>query len=46
MKFNRDVYFDGVRDTLFDGALEQIHVDGQNCHPSCMGISCWWYSYE
>ena len=28
--FNRDIYFDHVRDTLFSGALEQIHVDGQN----------------
>lgn len=30
MKFDRDAYFNGVRDTLFDGALEQIHVDGQS----------------
>ena len=30
MKFDRDIYFDGVRDTLFEGALEQIHVDGQS----------------
>jgi putative chitinase len=30
MTFNRDVYFDVVRDALFEGALEQIHVDGQS----------------
>jgi putative chitinase len=30
MAFNRDVYFDAVRDELFEGALEQIHVDGQS----------------
>jgi len=30
MAFNRDVYFDAVRDALFEGALEQIHVDGQS----------------
>ena len=30
MKFDRDIYFNGVRDTLFEGALEQIHVDGQS----------------
>jgi hypothetical protein len=28
--FDRDVFFDGVRETLFGGALEQIQVDGQN----------------
>jgi hypothetical protein len=27
---NRDIYFDSVRDSLFSGALEQIHVDGQS----------------
>lgn len=30
MKIDRDIYFDAVRDSLFEGALEQIHVDGQN----------------
>ena len=30
MKYDRDIYFDQVRDALFDGALEQIHVDGQS----------------
>jgi len=30
MAFNRDVYFDAVRDELFEGALEQVHVDGQS----------------
>jgi len=30
MTFNRDIYFDVVRDALFEGALEQIHVDGQS----------------
>ena len=28
--FDRDVYFDSVRSTLFSGALEQVQVDGQN----------------
>lgn len=27
---DRDIYFEYVRDTLFDGALEQIQVDGQS----------------
>lgn len=27
---NRDIYFDNVRDSLFSGALEQVHVDGQS----------------
>jgi hypothetical protein len=27
---NRDIYFDEVRGSLFSGALEQIHVDGQS----------------
>ena len=26
---DRDIYFDSVRQSLFSGALEQIHVDGQ-----------------
>jgi len=30
MKFDRDVYFDHVRDTLFEGALTQQQVDGQS----------------
>src|SRR4249919_1775371 len=30
MAFDRDVYFDHVRDTLFDGALTQQQVDGQS----------------
>jgi hypothetical protein len=30
MMFNRAVYFDSVRDSLFGGTLEQVHVDGQN----------------
>lgn len=30
MRFDRDIYFGVVRERLFDGALEQIHVDGQN----------------
>jgi hypothetical protein len=27
---DRDVYFDSVRGSLFSGALEQVHVDGQS----------------
>ena len=27
---DRDIYFDHVRDSLFSGALEQVHVDGQS----------------
>ena len=27
---DRDIYFDSVRDSLFSGALEQVHVDGQS----------------
>jgi len=30
MRFDRDVYFGEVRQSLFEGSLEQIHVDGQN----------------
>jgi putative chitinase len=30
MRIDREKYFDVVRDSLFEGALEQIHVDGQN----------------
>ena len=30
MRFNRDIYFGAVRDELFDGALTQENVDGQN----------------
>jgi len=30
MRFDRDIYFGEVRETLFFGALEQVHVDGQN----------------
>ena len=29
-RYDRNTYFNNVRDELFDGALEQIHVDGQN----------------
>ena len=29
MAFNREVYFDEVRESLFGGSLEQVHVDGQ-----------------
>jgi putative chitinase len=30
MRFDRQAYFNYVRDVLFEGALEQVHVDGQN----------------
>jgi len=30
MRFDRTTYFNYVRDVLFEGALEQVHVDGQN----------------
>jgi predicted chitinase len=30
MPFDRDIYFDSVRDSLFDGHLQQVQVDGQN----------------
>ena len=30
MRFNRDIYFDHVRTSLFSGELQQIQVDGQN----------------
>ncbi len=30
MRFDRDIYFGEVRHSLFFGALEQVHVDGQN----------------
>ena len=30
MRFDRDAYFGAVRDTLFDAALTQQQVDGQN----------------
>jgi len=30
MRFDRTAYFNYVRDVLFEGALEQVHVDGQN----------------
>ena len=30
MWFDRDAYFDIVRSSLFEGALEQVQVDGQN----------------
>ena len=30
MQFDRDIYFGEVRDALFDGALTQQQVDGQN----------------
>ena len=29
-RYDRNTYFNYVRDELFDGALEQIHVDGQS----------------
>jgi len=28
--FDREVYFDTVKESLFDGELEQVQVDGQN----------------
>jgi predicted chitinase len=30
MTFDRDTYFETVRDSLFAGTLEQVQVDGQN----------------
>jgi len=30
MTFDRDIYFSTVRDELFEGALDQMQVDGQN----------------
>jgi hypothetical protein len=39
MKFDREVYFDMVRDSLFDGELDQQQVDGQN------GILAAWEKY-
>jgi len=30
MRFDRESYFNYVRDVLFEGALEQVQVDGQN----------------
>lgn len=30
MQFDRTIYFDQVRESLFNGSLEQIQVDGQN----------------
>jgi putative chitinase len=30
MHYDREIFFDAVRDSLFSGALEQIQVDGQN----------------
>ena len=30
MRFDRDIYFDAVRDRLFEGALQQVQVDGQS----------------
>jgi hypothetical protein len=30
MRFDRDTYFNYVREVLFEGALEQVQVDGQN----------------
>jgi hypothetical protein len=38
MKFDREVYFDNVRDSLFAGALTQQQVDGQN-----VILACWEY---
>jgi len=29
-RFDRNTYFNAVRDELFDGALSQVQVDGQN----------------
>jgi hypothetical protein len=29
-QFDRDIYFNMVRQTMFDGALEQVQVDGQS----------------
>ncbi len=30
MRFDRSIYFNYVREVLFEGALDQVHVDGQN----------------
>jgi len=30
MRFDRTAYFNSVRNGLFEGAVEQVHVDGQN----------------
>lgn len=38
MKFDRDVYFDQVRDEFFGGSMTQEQVDGQNAI-----LSCWEY---
>jgi putative chitinase len=38
-KYDRDIYFDNVREELFEGALEQIHVDGQS-----VILAVWEYS--
>ena len=34
--FDRDIYFATVKESLFDGELEQIQVDGQN-----ILLACW-----
>ena len=41
MPFDRDLYFDIVRDSLFGGTLEQVHVDGQN-----IVLAVWEYQTE
>jgi hypothetical protein len=30
MRFNREIYFDSVRDSLFNGSMNQVQVNGQN----------------
>ena len=34
--FDRNTYFDAVRDTMFSGAMSQEQVDGQNAIPTSM----------
>ena len=38
MRYDRNTYFNEVRDTLFEGALSQCQVDGQN-----VILACWEY---
>jgi hypothetical protein len=38
MEFDRNDYFTQVRESLFDGALSQVQVDGQN-----LILACWEY---
>jgi putative chitinase len=41
MRFDRDTFFSEVRQSLFGGKLEQIHVDGQN-----VILAVWEYQIE